>query len=118
MKTLVTFENNKFYIIDNNIKTEITKIIFDKKQQKDVLKLPENSTGRQWVIIDKIIKAGGILELQPVNKNNKSTDNKSIRDWLSPEDQVIYDNLVKKAKLRAKIAKHQAIIDELVSKMK
>lgn len=136
MKTIVTVteENGKYYLNDNGTVTEITKMIFDKKQQKNVLKLPENSTGRQWVVVDKIKEAGGTYEIKSINKTSEPIGNKSLRDWLSPDDQKIYDELVDKAnankeaykeahkkqpmseadKLRAKIAKEQAKLDALL----
>lgn len=105
------------------------------KLTKDTLafELPSNELGRKWVMISKLTKNGGSLELTPHIERAKSSDpveRKPLESYLNEEDRALYLELVAKAKAnreaankkvpmtdlekaKAAVAKYQAIIDKL-----
>lgn len=125
--------NERFYLTDNGVETEVTDLAKpDKKTGELWIKLPENSANRQWCSVKQLRKLGGKKVYEYKESRTGTTTRKTDRDYLSEEDQTMLDALLAKAKaakeaakkqpmteeekLRAKIARDQAKLDELIAK--
>ena len=127
-------EQDTIYMEDNGDIVDLNEhITVDKKTGRDVIKLPENSANRQWIMVDKITEEGIELaykETRTIGARLPGVDKKPYIEYLTDEELAEYNRLIEVAKarkaeaekrtpmtaeekLRAKIAKLQAMIDAL-----
>lgn len=124
-------ENDKFYMEDGDAPVvEVTKIVTDKKG-KDWLILPENSSNRKCIVLTKVTETGIELGYKET-RTSTSSGRKKLEDYLTDEERQIIADIMAKCKerkeadkpaplseadkLRAKIAKYEALIKELKNK--
>lgn len=123
-------ENDNIYMEDGNDIVELNDyIMVDKKTGRDVIKLPENSANRQWLMVDKIGENGIELEYKATRMVGPRGSGKKLEDYLTDEERATIE-AIKEAcrqrkeadkpapkseidKLRDQIAKYQAKIAKL-----
>lgn len=123
-------ENETIYMEDNGNIVDLTDhIMVDKKTGRDVIKLPENSANRQWIMADKVTEEGVELSYKETRTIGVRGSSKKLQDYMTDEEKQIVADIMAKCqerkdadkptpmtaedKLRAKIAKLQAQIDAL-----
>lgn len=123
-------ENDNIYMEDGDNIVELNDyIMVDKKTGRDVIKLPENSANRQWLMVDKIGENGIELEYKATRMVGPRGSGKKLEDYLTDEERATIE-AIKEAcrqrkeadkpapkseidKLRDQIAKYQAKIAKL-----
>lgn len=123
-------ENDNIYMEDGDNIVELNDyIMVDKKTGRDVIKLPENSANRQWLMVDKISEDGIELEYKATRTVGPRGSGKKLEDYLTDEERATIE-AIKEAcrqrkeadkpapkseidKLRDQIAKYQAKIAKL-----
>lgn len=123
-------ENDNIYMEDGDDIVELNDyIMVDKKTGRDVIKLPENSANRQWLMVDKIGENGIELEYKATRMVGPRGSGKKLEDYLTDEERATIE-AIKEAcrqrkeadkpapkseidKLRDQIAKYQAKIAKL-----
>lgn len=123
-------ENETIYMEDGDEIVELNEYItVDKKSGKEVIKLPENSANRQWIMVDKVTEEGIELNYKETRTIGARGSSKKLQDYMTDEEKQIVADIMAKCqerknadkptpmtaeeKLRAKIAKLQAQIDAL-----
>ena len=129
MSTTIERRNGNFILTDGDVKTIITSITNDGKS----LILPENASGRKFFALSKFEKSE-IHDLIAINRNPDAehpVSRKSLLEYMTPEDKELYDAIMERAKtareeankkvpmteeqkLRNRIAKAQAALEELL----
>ena len=113
--TTVSKINDKFYINFTDPSTGDTHTIevteLDPNNPKS-LKLPENPSNRKYLSIERIEKSPNQtyeLTTKEPRKNGpiERTPKKPDRDYLSDEDKLIYDNLMRKIREAKELEKAQ-----------
>lgn len=104
------------------------------KNEPYTLILPENPAGRKYMNSKKVDAAGGEIELVAINRNpdaERTYSKKSLLEYMTPEDKELYEAIMERArqareeankkvpmteeqKLRNRIAKAQAALEELL----
>lgn len=130
-------ENETIYMEDDGDIVELNEhITIDKKSGKEVIKLPENSANRQWIMVDKVTEEGIVLAYKETRTIGARSPKKHWTEYLDENELFEYDRaneildelkaiaeqrkqaekekpMTAEEKLRAKIAKLQAQIDAL-----
>lgn len=126
--TIKRNSNNEIVLIDGDKET-VLKSQFD-KDGIEWFPLPQNSAEWRSLRLSTLIKHDYemTLETREPRTITNTTPRKSIREWLSEDDQKLYDELIARAeenkkaakqplskedKLRAQIAKYQAQLEAL-----
>jgi hypothetical protein len=130
-------EQDTIYMEDNGDIVDLTNhIMVDKKTGRDVIKLPENSANRQWIMVDKVTEEGVELNYKETRTIGPRGSKKDWREYLTEDERFELDQyeegiarlkaiadenrraeketpMTAEEKLRAKIAKLQAQLDTL-----
>lgn len=83
-----------------------------------ILKLPENASNRKWFSINKVVAAGGEIELtykesKTLGPRTESAPRKGLEEYLEGKDKETYLALVEKAKKAREEANKKAPMTEL-----
>ena len=110
MSTTIERRNGTYTLIDNGVETIVETITKDGLS----LILPENSSGRKFFALKKFEKSE-THELLAINRNpdaERPTSRKSLLDYMSAEDKVLYDAIMERCKkAREEATKKQPLTD-------
>ena len=105
----ITEREGKFILIDNGVETDVTALAKPDKHTGELwIHLDRNnSANREWCSVKQLRKKGGTItyEYKEARTNVTTTGTrKTVRDWLSPDDQLVYDELMARAEANKKAA--------------
>lgn len=100
-------ENDNIYMEDGDNIVELNDyVMVDKKTGRDVIKLPENSANRQWLMVDKIGENGIELEYKATRVVGPRGSKKDWREYLTEDERSELDHY------EEGVARLRAIADE------
>lgn len=107
--TIIERRNGHYYLTDNDVEVELSEITKDGLS----LILPENASGRKFFALKKFDRAER-QELNAINRapsDGESTPRKSLTDYMTPEDRIIYDQIMERCK-KARDEAHRPMTEE------
>lgn len=87
----INLKNDKIYLVDGDVTTLCDTIVTDKKTGKSVVKLPQNSANRKWLVVDKITD-GMELEYKETKTFGPRLPGQSKKAWFEYLEGDDYTN--------------------------